>query len=366
MNIKAIKEAINYAYENSRLKRFYFFIFILLCAGLYFFFIDINYIIGIPILILEIVLIIIFCNEINDKYRENLNNIIYLPDGNHVLINKYDNTKENLYLRSGKREGVCEEYYNNDQIKIKSFYVNGIKEGVYEEYYNNGKIKIKSFYEKPLSFPVTKKFGPEDNITLNEWREQTFQHLKILDNQQGFQYYYNEDGILIQKSNFVDNIMVSFEEYYKSGKLKMVNFKESYCYYSEANKKTCEITIDKQTLKPKGIWINYDKDEIIDYKLNFDIEKKLENEDALKIIYDKLENVIKSETINFQLSDDFKYYVETSLYYAEKRFNEMAYKYYGNTGAFKGCKEEIILDPILSIHDFLRNRKGKIIRERIF
>lgn len=346
MNIKAIKEAINYTYDNSKLERFYFFIIILLCTGLYFMFIDTNYIIGIPILVIEIVLVIIFCNEINNRYKENLNNIIYLPDGHHIIYNKYAKTKEHLNLKSGKRDGVFEEYYNNDQIKIKCFYVNGILEGDYEEYYDNGQLKIKSFYDKPLPLPEAKKFGPEDTFTLDEWREETFRHMKNRDNQKGIQYYYNEEGVLIQKSNFLDNKMISFEEYYRNGKLRMVNLGERYCYYSEFNKKTCEITIDNKTLKPKGVWINYDKDEIIDYELNFDSNN--ENGNVLKINYDKSGNTISLNTVRFDLSEYFNYYILD--FYCDSRFKGKGSALLGNSR--KPGYIEITLDPISDIDDF--------------
>jgi len=361
MNKKALKAALNYTYDNSKLNKYYFYILIIFCISLYYIVIDVKYLISIPILMLEILFFYMFCIEIKSRYKDNLNNIIYLSDGKHIIYDKYG-IKENICLKNGKKDGLYEQYYNNGQLKIKCFYVEGIIEGEYEEYYSNGKIKIKSFYDKP--FPLVVKEINYEEFNYKEWEKQTFQELK--NRQQGFQYYYNEEGVLLQKSNFVDNIMVSFEEYYKNGKLRMVNFKENYCYYSDDNKKTCEIIVDKKTLKPKGIWINYDVNETINYKLNFDFELDtiVENEDVLKIIYDKSGNIISSEIIKFQLSDDFEYYVKT--YYAEDRFNEMAYKHYGSTGAFKGCKEEIILDPILTIDDFTRNRRGELIRVFVY
>lgn len=291
--------------------------------------------------------------------------------------------------KNGKKEGAYEEYYDNAQIKIKSFYVNGIKEGVYEEYYDNGQIKIKSFYGKPLPLPIAKKFGPEDKFILDEWREQTFLHKKDLENQKGLQYYYNENGVLLQTSNFVDNIMVSFEEYFKNGNVRMKNVGENYYYYSQNNKKCCEIVIDRRLCIPKGIWINYNDDEAIEYSLNFDkfyevssnkkefdpknrsawnwIETGYEINiqcEVLKTIYDNSGVTISSQIVTFIPNKNL--YLFWSNHTSSYRFNGVyndvglgqGIKYNGASKKYK--KIHVNLFPVSCIDDLSESRNFRI------
>jgi tetratricopeptide (TPR) repeat protein len=307
---------------------------------------------------------------------------IYFDDGYQI--------KERYLIKNGNKDGLNEEYYENGQIKIKCFYVNGIKEGVYEEYYDNGQMKIKSFYEKPLPIPIAKNFGPDDKFTIDEWKEQTFQHLKNRENQQGLQYYYNEYGVLLQISNFVDNIMVSFEEYFKNGNVRMKNVGENYYYYSQNNKKCCEIVIDRRLCIPKGIWINYNYDEAIEYSLNFDkfyeassnkkefdpknrsawkwIETGYEINiqcEVLKTIYDKSGVTISSQIVTFIPNRNL--YLFWSYSTSKYRFNEV----YNDLGLGQGIKyngasnkkyknKQINLLPIHCIDDLSESRNFRI------
>ena len=48
----------------------------------------------------------------------------------------------------GKKEGPYEYYYENGQLKRKTFFINDKIDGPYEEYYNNGQLKIKTAFKQ--------------------------------------------------------------------------------------------------------------------------------------------------------------------------------------------------------------------------
>lgn len=49
--------------------------------------------------------------------------------------------KEELYLKSGKREGVAKSFYPNGQLKEEINFKNGEANGMKKEYYSNGQLK---------------------------------------------------------------------------------------------------------------------------------------------------------------------------------------------------------------------------------
>lgn len=315
---KALKAAITET-TNTTKERFSFYILALLFLSIYSYFIF-NYYISLTLFILDLIIFFIYSNEINKKYKKYKNDESYLPDGTHTIYIGYNYSKKVIItIKNGKRDSSYQEFYDNGQLYVQSNWKNGFKNGEYKEFYNNGQIYIQS-----------------------NWTN---------DVKDGMQLLYSNQSELIQKSEYVNGKLIFVEEYYKNGNLRMKNIDENYCFFSEDNKKKCEILIDKISKTPKGVWINYDINQDVDYTLNFDLENKNIN-DALKTIYDASGKVISSKIISFIPWENLDLYINVNyILLAMSRFDGV--RKGSNIKGPPGIRntETIMLDPILCIED---------------
>jgi len=329
---KALKVSIIET-TNSIMETYLFYLIVLLISNIYYYF-NYNYYIILSLFILDLVILLICFREINLKYKKYKNDEDYLDDGTHTIyLGFQEEQKVIVTIKNGKRNGSYLKFYSNGGIHIQSIWKNGLKDGLYQEFHPNGEIFIQSIWKNGLK--------------------------------NGEQLLFSNQGKLIQKTEYVNDNLIFAEEYYKNGSLRMKNIDENYSFFSEDKKKKCEILIDKISKTPKGVWINYDENQNINYTLNFDNIHNIKDDvlnsiDVLKTNYDISGNIISSKIIAFPLSG-FELIIDVkSIYSAINRFNcfipstlvknnpidiERDKLYDGHL--------EIKLDPILSIDDLI-------------
>ena len=65
------------------------------------------------------------------------------------------------------KDGLVEEFYDNDQLRIKRNYNNGKLQGPFEMFYVNGQIKIRSTYKKGKRDGLWEYFDLDGNLIGN-------------------------------------------------------------------------------------------------------------------------------------------------------------------------------------------------------
>ena len=320
-NIKALKGAVNQILKKIPLIIKLLF-FLLLFVGIYFKIIT--------ILVLLLIASVLFYFHVRNQYLDNNNNESYLPDGTHNIYIQYVSPKVIVSLKSGKRDGIYTQYFiDGIQIQFQKQYSNGELNGYSKEFYENGQIKSHSMWKE----------GKQNGLALS----------------------YNSDGLLIRKSNLINDEYDKVEEYYKNGNFRLTNFKENYTFFSENNQKNCEIVADANSNKPKGIWINYNENEIINYKLNFDFDNfdNQSNDKVLKTTYDKSGNLLTSSIVTFKVKSNYFHYNFSHNYFRERFDNKFEVQggYKGPPGA-PGFTTRIVnmysiscIDDLLDIDD---------------
>lgn len=225
--------------------------------------------------------------------------------------NKRSKVKERFFLKNGKRDGLCEEFYENGKLKIRSEWKNGIQ---------NGKI-----------------------------------------------YYYNDiNGLLISESEIINgNYCKEYIEYDYYGNIKIINNGYKYSFYNWdafqfKNIKVCDINVDNRSII--GIWTNYRSNGDIDYQLDFDDALQIEkmkrgdwNSDGYqvrKIKYDSFGKVesshliaIEEDHVPYQRLPNYSYY----------RFNNISFD---TTEGWRGPPgigiNYITIKPVLGIDDLIK------------
>ncbi|MEE1943829.1 hypothetical protein VRU48_01840 [Pedobacter sp. KR3-3] len=79
------------------------------------------------------------------------------------------------YFNNGKLEGLAHTYYDNGNIKSKTFYKNGIIEGFEYKYYQNGKVSFKGLWKNGIWYGSQLYFS--ETGKLNEYWVRDFRSM---------------------------------------------------------------------------------------------------------------------------------------------------------------------------------------------
>ena len=141
------------------------------------------------------------------------------------------------YSDTGKRTGVQKYYHENGKLKLAGAWENGKESGPLVEFYNDGSVKSERFFEagkmdinKSKKYKITEKPAPgsakknpvamKDSSGLPVTKKIIVVEKKPFDGN-GFNEFYNKDGVLIRKGMFQNGYLKDGElyKYQPSGKL---------------------------------------------------------------------------------------------------------------------------------------------------
>ncbi len=291
------------------------------------------------VLISSILLVIHISFSINKKYKLNINDENYLPDGTHIIYIQHISPKVVVNLKNGKRDGLYTQYFKDGiQLQFQNHYSNGKYNGLCKEFYDNGQLKIQSTWKNGI--------------------------------QEGKTYYYNNDGSLIRELEIVNgDYYKECIEYNKNGKIKFINNGNKFTFFEwnidfTKKLKVCEINYDLIKEEFLGIWRNYNANEEIDYELDFNNVIIIEKKSTYKEEWYKIGYKVKKIIYNSNGEEDSSMFVYIRNYFQRNqidsklswyRFNDIAY--YKSSG-IKGppgisTGSYIKIKPLLSILDLI-------------
>lgn len=291
------------------------------------------------VLISSILLVIHISFSIKKRYKLNINDENYLPDGTHIIYIQHISPKVVVNLKNGKRDGLYTQYFKNGiQLQFQNHYSNGKYNGLCKEFYDNGQLKILSTWKNGI--------------------------------QEGKTYYYNNDGSLIRELEIVNgDYYKECIEYNKNGKIKFINNGNKFTFFEwnidfTKKLKVCEINYDLIKEEFLGIWRNYNANEEIDYELDFNNAIIIEKKSTYKEEWYKIGYKVKKIIYNSNGEEDSSKFVYIRNYFQKNqidsklswyRFNDIAY--YKSSG-IKGppgisTGSYIKIKPLLSILDLI-------------
>ncbi|MFT6715596.1 MAG: antitoxin component YwqK of YwqJK toxin-antitoxin module [Saprospiraceae bacterium] len=137
------------------------------------------------------------------------------------------------YNETGKRSGVQKYYHENGKLKLEGAWENGKESGPLVEFYDDGSVKSERFFaggridiNKTKKYSKTEKLAGGsvgDSTTASKAitkRDTTKKDKKPFDGN-GFNEFFNKDGLLIRKGIFKDGYLNNGEvyKYLSTGKL---------------------------------------------------------------------------------------------------------------------------------------------------
>lgn len=174
--------------------------------------------------------------EIQDPANATYYRLLKKHSDKHFIIEDYFITSEiqmrGYVLKSDteKKDGFFQYYYRNGKKRAEGRYYNNIKDGLWTYWYENGRIESHGKYNY-------NKYRKVKNYSTGE--------TTIIDGKTGTWEYYNIDGVLIKKVNYLNGIQMSVkyvnlhadpdywreQKYYSTGAVQSRREKIGYKFY---------------------------------------------------------------------------------------------------------------------------------------
>jgi antitoxin component YwqK of YwqJK toxin-antitoxin module len=134
------------------------------------------------------------------------------------------------YNETGKRAGVQKYYHENGKVKLEGAWENGKESGPLVEFYDDGSVKSERFFAGgTIDINKTKKYTKAEKSSATDSSKTTRVVTKKVTSQQdkkpfdgnGFNEFYNKEGLLIRKGVFKNGFLNNGElyKYLRTGKL---------------------------------------------------------------------------------------------------------------------------------------------------
>jgi antitoxin component YwqK of YwqJK toxin-antitoxin module len=214
-----------------------------------------------------------------------------------------DGERINQYTHDGKKDGIWEEYWDeNGQLESKGLYKDNKKTGIWEDYYDNGQLWSKVSYKDDI------KTGIWESYYENGQLESKGSYKNGL--RDGIWEYYYDDGQLKSKGSYKDgNRDGIWEWYYENGQLKSKG-----SYKDGKLIKRLPLTESEQPKKGKlfiprrieGRWDDYLKSTITtDYNMDPYLKRRDLYRDNSKNINPLVMKLSKGDLITFVKANPF-------------------------------------------------------------
>ena len=105
--------------------------------------------------------------------------------------------KTRTTFKHGRKDGLCERYYENVQLYLRENYNNGERHGPWEEFHENGRL------ESTGNFKDGKRHGPWERF--HENGQSQFKKNYREGNPDGPLKYFDENGRLASNNDFFDD-----------------------------------------------------------------------------------------------------------------------------------------------------------------
>lgn len=140
----------------------------------------------------------------NTGTRKGAANIsFYSPDG--------IKTGEGFFNRDGNKEGKFTDYYLSGKISEETYFKDGIQDGMSTSYYFNGQKKSENNYSAGKENGYTKGYYFNGKLNYEGW---------VVDDQKQQQIiYYNQQGDITAKENYLNDELDGYTEYYNPGNI---------------------------------------------------------------------------------------------------------------------------------------------------